>query len=88
MIPEPNRPSPAGCVVGFFGLMFLTGFVLSAIAAFLAFRNPEEGIEWQLLAFLSLGLLTVTILLFVLSWKLLKSASPIDPMDNGPMIKF
>lgn len=79
---SPSRPTPLGCLIGFFALMLMAATALAGVVAWLAWLRPEKGIEWQTFAWLTAGFLAVTLLVFSLAWHRIKNGGSFEPFDH------
>lgn len=92
MISQPNHASPFGCVVGLFGLMALTvsGFFWRGyfLAAKIEDAEKAESIQSSMAVWGS-GSLVVGLLIFVVSWKMIRGADMSSPFDaDKPKARF
>ncbi len=88
----PDRASPGGCVVGFFGLLSLTlsGFFWRAyfLAGKLEDSERAEEVSEAMMALGTLSFVAGLAILFV-SWRLIRNcdmSSPLDP--DRPKMRF
>lgn len=87
---QPTKASPAGCVIGVFGIILL---VFSVISGWIFYRLlTREVIDWSLLWKYgggSLACLFVGLFVIRLGWKLALGADMSDPYSNTkPKIRF
>ncbi len=83
----PNKPSPAGCVVGVFALGFGAIAVMTGRVLWID-PSAAENVGWSVtkLVAITVGCGLLSLAGFYLTWRLLRSQGPIDP--DGPNVQW